>query len=176
MKTSRKMILVAAFAGTLGLSGLVRAVQAAQFQPQVVVISQHQGHPHIVATSDITSSSSTQLSQASHGDVETNDSAKEQPDTGLHSLAKITPQQAQKAAETVQGGRASHVKLENENGNLVYAVTIGQQELLVDAGNGRVLSSSNPKTEQNEDLQTRSSVQIAHPSHGDGETNDGKKK
>ncbi len=199
MKTSRKMILVTAFAGTLGFSGLVQAVQAAQFPPQVVVMSQHQGYPQIAAASDgdretndaakvpqkaqkletqaITSSSSTQVSQASRGDVETNDSAKEQPKTAnLHSLAKITPQQAQKAAETVQGGKASRVKLENENGNLVYAVTIGQQELLVDAGNGRVLSSSNPNTEQNEGLQTRSSVQIAHPSHGDGETNDGKEK
>jgi len=166
MKTSRKIILITAFLSIFGLSGLARAVQATQTQHQVAVMSQPQRHPQI-----------TEVTQASGGDVETNNSAKEQSKTAnLHSLAKITPQQAQKAAETVQGGRASRVKLENENGNLVYAVTIGQQELLVDAGNGRVLSSSNPNTEQNEGLQTRSSVQMAHPSHGDSETNDGKEK
>jgi len=166
MKTSRKIILATAFLSTFGLSGLAPAVLATQTQHQVVVMSQPQRHPQIA-----------KVTQSSGGDVETNDGAKEQTEAAsLHSLAKITPQQAQKAAETVQKGRASRVKLENENGNLVYAVTIGQQELLVDAGNGRVLSSSNPNTEQNEGLQTRSSVQIAHPSHGDGETNDGKEK
>ena len=94
----------------------------------------------------------------------------------MQSLAKITPQQAKQAAETIQGGKASRVKLEDENGNLVYAVTIGQQELLVDAGNGRVLSNSNPNTEQNDGIQTRSSIQVPNSSHRDSETNDGREK
>ncbi len=39
MKTSRRMILVAAYAGTFGLSGLAQAVQATQAQPQVSVMA-----------------------------------------------------------------------------------------------------------------------------------------
>jgi uncharacterized membrane protein YkoI len=63
--------------------------------------------------------------------------SKNQPNS--KSLAKITASRAQQAAEANSGGRASSVKLENEDGNLLYAVTIGQKEIMVDAGNGRVL-------------------------------------
>lgn len=163
MKTSAKLAVAAAYIGSLGFVVIAQTVQAAQSQPQVTMVSQR--------------SSYTQIAEASDGDGETNDSAKEQTEaTKLQSLAKITPQQAQQAAETVQGGRASRVKLEDENGNLVYAVTIGQQELLVDAGNGRVLSNSNPNTEQNDGIQTRSSIQVPNSSHRDSETNDSREK
>jgi uncharacterized membrane protein YkoI len=57
----------------------------------------------------------------------------------LQGLAKITPEQAKAAAEKSAGGTASAVKLEDENGNVVYAVTVGQKEVKVDAGNATVL-------------------------------------
>jgi hypothetical protein len=57
----------------------------------------------------------------------------------LASLAKISEAQAKAAAEKSAGGTASSVKLEEENGSVVYAVTVGSQEIKVDAGNGAIL-------------------------------------
>lgn len=57
----------------------------------------------------------------------------------LSGLAKITADQAKKVAEAKVGSIASTVKLSNENGNLVYEVKIGKQEVKVDAGNGSIL-------------------------------------
>jgi uncharacterized membrane protein YkoI len=109
------------------------------------------------------------------GDGETNDDAKEkQESTKLQSLAKITPQQAQQAAEAAQGGKASSVKLENENGNVVYSVVIGKTEVTVDAGNGRILSTENSQKggkESSEQNSPKSSVQSS-AGISDGEKND----
>ncbi len=74
------------------------------------------------------------------------------PDTGqetddgteakkLASVAKISEAQARAAAEKSAGGSASSVKLEDENGSVVYAVTVGTKEVKVDAGNGNVLAT-----------------------------------
>ena len=111
------------------------------------------------------------------GDGETNDDAKEKQDsTKLQSLSKITPQQAQQAAEAAQGGKASSVKLENENGNVVYSVVIGKTEVTVDAGNGRILSTENSQkggNESSEQNSLKSSVQSSVGiGDGDGEKND----
>lgn len=105
------------------------------------------------------------------------DSAKEAREQAQYqSLAKITPQQAQQAAEAAQGGQASSVKLENEDGSLVYAVVIGQQEVKVDAGNGQVLytEAQNHEDRNTEASRPRSSIQVteAPGGDGDGETND----
>ncbi|MBZ9715416.1 PepSY domain-containing protein [Deinococcus multiflagellatus] len=62
-----------------------------------------------------------------------------QEDAQVRALAKITPQQATQAAQAAVPGAASSVKLEDEDGSLVYAVVIGQTEVMVDAGNGQVL-------------------------------------
>lgn len=62
-----------------------------------------------------------------------------QEEAQLRSLTRITPQQAAQAAQAAVPGTASSVKLEDEDGNLVYKVVIGQTEVIVDAGNGRVL-------------------------------------
>ena len=111
------------------------------------------------------------------GDGETNDDAKEKQDsTKLQSLSKITPQQAQQAAEAAQGGKASSVKLENENGNVVYSVVIGKTEVTVDAGNGRILSTetnSEDGKERAEQNYPKSSIQVsANFGDGDGEKDD----
>lgn len=62
-----------------------------------------------------------------------------QEEAQLRSLAKITPQQASQAAQAAVPGTVTSVKLEDEDGSLVYAVVIGQTEVKVDAGNGQVL-------------------------------------
>lgn len=61
----------------------------------------------------------------------------------LAKLAKLTPVQAEAAARKVVKGRAKVDKLmlENEDGYLVYAVFLGGHEVLVDAGNGKILGN-----------------------------------
>lgn len=122
-----------------------------------------------------------QASEPNEGNGEANESANEQQESAkLHTLAKITPQQAQQAAEAIQPGQASSVKLEEENGNLVYAVKIGQNEVTVDAGNGKVLYNESPNNNQNESSRPRSSIQVpqsgneANEANESGETNDGR--
>ncbi|HEY9709610.1 MAG TPA: PepSY domain-containing protein [Oculatellaceae cyanobacterium] len=198
MKTSTKIALTAALLGTLSFGGLARSVYAEKLQSQVATMPQHRSNTLVAEASDgdgeendateapenakqlklltITNSrSNTQVAEASDGDGETNDDVEEQQEAAkLQSLAKITPQQAQKAAETAKGGTANHVKLENEDGNLVYAVKIGQQEVKVDAGNGQVLyiENANQEDKNSEASRPRSSIQVTDTSDGDGETND----
>lgn len=158
MQTSTKIILAAAFVGTLGLAGLSRVVSAKQPQSFVVIARQHH--------------SATQVTEASDGDGETNDDSQEA--AKLQPLAKITAQQAQQAVETSVGGKAKSVKLENEDGNLIYAVEIGQQEVTVDAGNGKVLyaENANQQDEKNEATRPKSSIQVHETSDSDRKTND----
>ncbi|MGF2036681.1 MAG: PepSY domain-containing protein [Nostoc sp. CmiVER01] len=158
MKTSTKIILAAAFVGTLGLAGLSRVVSAKQPQSFVAIAPQHH--------------STIQVAEASDGDGETNDDVQEA--AKLQPLAKITAQQAQQVAEASVGGKAKSVKVENEDGNLIYAVEIGQQEVTVDAGNGKVLyvENANQQDEKNEATRPKSSIQVKETSDGDRETND----
>jgi len=198
MKTSTKIVLTAAFVGTVGLGGLARVVYAKQPQSQVAIMPQHRSTTQVAEASDgdgeendateapenakrpkplatTDTRPNNQPAEASDGDGETNDDAKEKQEaTRLQPLAKITPQQAQQAAETSVRRKASRVKLESENSNLVYSVEIGQQEVKVDAGNGRVLYTENANEEdsKNEAVRPRSSVQVPKASDGDGETND----
>lgn len=58
-------------------------------------------------------------------------------------LSRITADQARASALAKVPGTAGKVALENEDGNLVYGVTVrtatGEQDVKVDAGNARVL-------------------------------------
>lgn len=160
MKPSTKLILTVAIAGTLGLGGLAKLVNATQTQSQISVM------PH-----------STQKVEKSDGDGETNDDMKDQQESKtLQSLAKITPQQAQRSAETAEKGKATSVRLENEDGNLVYTVVIGQKKVTVDAGNAHVLSANalnhDRKHDQDNSSRLRSSIRVEGAGAEDDETND----
>ncbi len=70
--------------------------------------------------------------------------AQEQAESAkLASLARITKEQARAAAVAQVPGTVTAVELENEDGNLVYSVEVktsaGDQDVKVDAGNGKVL-------------------------------------
>ena len=64
-------------------------------------------------------------------------------DDQLSGLAKITAAEAEQAALNEVSGAVLETELENENGNVVYAVEIdtgsGVKEVKVDAGNSKVL-------------------------------------
>lgn len=61
----------------------------------------------------------------------------------FQSLARVTSEQARAAALVRVPGTATSVALENEDGNLVYGVSVrtatGESDVKVDAGNARVL-------------------------------------
>ena len=71
------------------------------------------------------------------------DEANEASDAGYQKLARITAEQARTAALASVPGTATSVELENEDGNLVYGVSVktatGERDVKVDAGNGKVL-------------------------------------
>jgi|UniRef100_A0A7C3SHZ9 hypothetical protein len=77
--------------------------------------------------------------------------------TNLSSLAKITADQAMAAARAAYpGSRVQRVELENENGCLVYCVSLSNGlEVKVDAGTGIVLhqEQEDPEDEDQEHLQ-----------------------
>jgi uncharacterized membrane protein YkoI len=144
MKTSTKLILAAGLLGSLGFGGLVRTVYANQSKPAVAIVPQR--------------NTSIQIAEADDGDRE-----EKQEAIKLQALAKITPQQAQEAAETSQGAKASKVHLDNEDSNLVYKVIVGQTEVAVDAGNAKVLYSEkiNQEDKSTEVIHPRSSIQVS---------------
>jgi uncharacterized membrane protein YkoI len=118
---------------------------------------------------------------AQRADAEAGDEADEGPETEddaqesaqYQSQAKITPQQAQQAAATAVGGTAARAELENEDGNLVYQVMVGQTEVLVDAGNGNILHREEVNVEENDATEAplpRSSVQVPNDDSESGET------
>ncbi|MBD2093372.1 hypothetical protein H6F67_26355 [Microcoleus sp. FACHB-1515] len=66
-------------------------------------------------------------------------------------------------AETSANGRAYEAELETENGGLVYAIEIDRQEIVIDAGNGRILYTEvegQEDSEQAEANRPRSSIQV----------------
>jgi len=188
MKTSTKLILTAAAISTFGMGVLAKLVNATQTQspvaamPTAQVTEKSNGDGEVnpateapeTAPKSQLQANSAQVAPANGRTGEMSEGAKEQQESKkLQSLAKITPQQAQQSAEIAAKGKATSVNLENENGDLVYAVLIGQNEVIVDAGNGKVLGTTPPNSENNEKTQFRSSIQVSQAADdGDGETND----
>ena len=82
--------------------------------------------------------------------ADTNELDEKTEQSKLAGLAKVTSDQAKAAAEKSLGGTASEVKLENEGGNVVYAVTVGTKEAKVDAGNGQILHTETSDGETND--------------------------
>jgi hypothetical protein len=148
MKPSVKVSLIAAAIATIGIGGIAKMVSASSPSTSLIAVAQEK-----VALSE---SSTNEASEV----------AKLQP------LAKISASLAQQTAEAAQGNKASSTQLENEDGNLVYAVNIGHNEVKVDAGNGKILYTDNTAKEgsETEGSRPRSSIQVAEVEKG--ETND----
>lgn len=163
MKNTTKIIVGITLLSTIGISSLAKSMSTSSVKfPVTTISSLHK--PFSVAKA-----------VGGDGDGETNDDILEQQEeANLQSLAKISPQQAQQIAENTIGNRASQVKLENEDGNLVYSVIIGEKDVKVDAGNGKILYIDHPNAETPEKNRPRSSIRISESAEGDGdgETND----
>ncbi|MEJ6485652.1 PepSY domain-containing protein [Nostoc punctiforme UO1] len=182
MNTSTKIALAAALMSILGVGAVVKTVSASSSENsvQLAQVSDGDGEANdAIEAPEIKNNGlyNTKIAQASDGDGETNDDQQEQQeDKKLQALAKITAEQAKQAAETSVGTKASSVKLENEDGNLVYAVEIAQKEVKVDAGDGKVLYTENANQENDKDEASRpkSSIQVTE-NNNEQETNEGSK-
>ena len=174
MKNSAKIGLIVALFSILGAGTLIKAVHATQI-PNLVESVKSASIKAIAQNHTL-----AQVAEAPEGDGddETNDDAKEKQESAhLQSLSKITPEQAQQSAEKAVGGKASRIKLENEDGDLIYSVLIGENDVKVDAGNAQVLYIENTKnhlSEVNEKSRPHSSIRLSEGAggDGDGETND----
>lgn len=81
-------------------------------------------------------------SEANEGPEDEADEANDEQEMSQYqALAKITLAQAQQTAEAAQGGTATNVELDEEDGSLVYEVAFADAEVLVDAGNGEILKT-----------------------------------
>jgi uncharacterized membrane protein YkoI len=80
--------------------------------------------------------------------------AKLESEAALQKLAKVTREDAARIAQGSAPGTVVETKLENEDQNLVYTVEISSggktSEVIVDAGNGKVLAV-NPDTDGEND-------------------------
>ncbi|MBV9385635.1 MAG: PepSY domain-containing protein [Chroococcidiopsidaceae cyanobacterium CP_BM_ER_R8_30] len=129
----------------------------------------------VVGLSRLTWAAPVLLSQRSQ--PEANDATNEQQGSDLaeqQQLLRLQPQaqitllQAIQTAETEQRGRATSTELETENSSLVYAVDIGLKEVIVDAGNGRILATEDLTQPHSRNPQWRGSVPVSGNSMGDG--------
>ena len=93
MKPSIKIIVAAAFAGTLGFGGFIQTVYAAQSRSQVAIMPQQHSSDENGEANDATSENAHETSD---GDRETDDARQEHNEAAqLQSLAKVSSQQAQ---------------------------------------------------------------------------------
>lgn len=102
------------------------------------------------------------LIDASNGQVIATEAEREAA-IALQPLATITLRQAVQAAETSANAQAYKAELETENGGLVYAIEIDRQEIVIDAGDGRILYTEvegQEDSEQAEANRPRSSIQV----------------
>jgi uncharacterized membrane protein YkoI len=81
----------------------------------------------------------------------------------LTAAAKITPDQARQAALAAVPGTAVSVSLDNENGNVVYSITITANgtttDVKVDAGNAAILAKDTPDNESNNTAEASSATE-----------------
>lgn len=149
----KKLILPVIALAVVGIVGSVYTLSHSgpnSVSAQTASVSPAPGTADRETADDATSEQkSTYKSSVQTTDTKEQDESTEQKQ--LANLAKISAKQAKTVAEKNLGGTASEVKLENDNGNVVYTVTVGSKEAKVDAGNGQIL----------------------HTETADGETHDG---
>lgn len=91
----------------------------------------------------------------------------------LLAKAKITADQAKKIAEAKVGGTATDATLGDEDGTVVYEVTISGQDVKVNALDGSILRVEKSDGEKNDDHLSKDKETNDNGGRADLETNDG---
>ncbi len=132
-QTRTMLITITAAIAALPLAGLALAqttpkAAPAMTRPQTQTAQSVKGQEPMIRGSI--------LLPAEHKGVELTDAQ----ESALYvKLAKITLDQARAAAIAAVPGTVTSIGLDEEDGSLVYEVEIGTQDVIIDAGNGRVL-------------------------------------
>lgn len=141
------------FGGSIGVAGLraqsatkshVEAEQQGKYKSSIQVPNDDKGEREEAGEGD-EKAEGNEAAEANEADEQNEvTSPEEQAEAaGYQKLARITADQARSAALASVPGTVTSVELENEDGNLVYGVTVkaaaGERDVKVDAGNGKVL-------------------------------------
>jgi uncharacterized membrane protein YkoI len=144
------------FGGSIGVAGLraqgaakshVEAEQGTKYKSSIQVPNDEKGEPKEAGEGDekgekAEGNEAAEANEAGEQNEATSPEEKAEA-SRYQSLARITAGQARSAALASVPGTATDVELENEDGNLVYGVTVktasGEKDVKVDAGNGKVL-------------------------------------
>ncbi|CCI03018.1 PepSY domain-containing protein [Microcystis aeruginosa] len=140
--------------GAIALTSMIGVSQLVWAQPSPVVLVAQHSKPEEVNDAN---------------EQQNSDLKEQQQILRLQSQARITLTQAIQKAEAAQGGSATSGELETENGSLIYAVSIGQKEVIVDAGNGRILATEELNQPEKLRPQWRGSIHVSENSMGDGD-------
>jgi len=147
------------FGGSVGVAGLraqsaanshVEAEQQAKYKSSIQVPNDDKGEREEAGQGDekgekAEGNEAAEANEQNEADEQNEaTSPEEQAEAARYQrLARITADQARSAALAAVPGTATSVELENEDGNLVYGVTVkaasGERDVKVDAGNGKVL-------------------------------------
>lgn len=146
-KTRRRGMIAGAVVGLALAGGGLSIAASAQSAPSTKASAdqQHEAgeQPEATYKSSITSPEMPEKEEATDAEEAAQDQAEA---TALAKLATVTPAQAADAATKAVPGRAATPELENEDGNVVYDVTVTstdgktQTDVIVDAGNAKVLA------------------------------------
>ena len=128
-KMSSLLVVGGMLAGAVGSVGLVVYAQSA---PATVPIVKQQ----VSGTSNIQDKSSVEVADQNENDDEQNDAAEQ---ASLQAKAKITAEQAKIIALGKVPGTVTGIQLGDEDGAPVYEVTIGTQEVKVNAIDGSIV-------------------------------------
>jgi uncharacterized membrane protein YkoI len=141
------------FGGSIGVAGLraqsatkshVEADEQAKYKSSIQVPNDDKGEREEAGEGD-EKAEGNEAAEANEADEqnEATSPAEQAEAAQYQKLARITAGQARSAALASVPGTATSVELENEDGNLVYGVTVktagGEKDVKVDAGNGKVL-------------------------------------
>lgn len=141
-KTKTMLLTITAAVAALPLAGYALAQSAPKSAPamtQPLAQVQTKNDTETNDSQDPAIKGSIALPNDQNGAENGTEVADAQEAAQYQGMAKITPEQAKTAALAAVPGTVTSVQLGNENGFLVYDVTIGTQEVIVDAGNGKVL-------------------------------------
>lgn len=160
MKNSVKTVLGIGLVTALGAGGVALVANAEGDSPASARIAQ-------AVDSEANEGPEDEANEGPENEAEEGNEAEEM--SQYQALATVTPEQAQQTAEAAQGGTATKVELDEEDGSLVYEVEFANAEVLVDAGNGEILKTELEGQEEDDATEAliQGSIQVPDNDNGD---------
>ncbi|MGC1524559.1 MAG: PepSY domain-containing protein [Phormidesmis sp.] len=148
MKNSLKTLLSLGLVTVLGTGGTILIANAQDSSP--------------AATRDARAAQTVDNETNKGYEEEDEDENEAQEMAQYEALATITADQAKQTAEAAQDSTATKVELDEEDGSLVYEVEFANAEVLVDAGDGKILKTELEGEEEDDatEMPVSGSIQV----------------